>query len=72
MISMLSLQKNPLRQTRAMHVNYMVDKGNFCMISGNGEENSGSDMETEQGKVNQEWLCASNFVYNFDTPGKQS
>lgn len=55
-----------------MHVNYMVDKGNFCMISGNGEENSGSDMETEQGKVNQEWLGASNFVYNFDTPGKQS
>lgn len=29
-------------------------------------------METEQGKVNQEWLCANNFVYNFYTPGKQS
>lgn len=57
-----------LLKTTAIHVNYMVDKVSFCLISGNGEDNSGSDMETEQGKVNQEWLCASNFVYNFYTP----
>lgn len=55
----------PLWKTRTMHVNYVVDKVNFCMISGNGEDNSGSDMETEQGKVSLEWLCASNYVYNF-------
>lgn len=43
-----------LLKMTAIHVNYMVDKVSFCLISGNGEDNSGSDMETEQGKVNQE------------------